>query len=71
MPGGHITNQDLGFYIANQDVGLHATQVTSGFVTGSIGIRQWGLAQFGTTGILGFTPTIFANVRRLNLLKVV
>lgn len=50
---------DLGIYVDSDDVGIHLYLETGvdRVVTGPVGILQWGAAQFGTTGILGYTPT--------------
>lgn len=58
---------DLGNYIKINDVGLHIKQIKGGLVIGPIGILQWGLAQFGTIGILGYTPTTISNSQQLNI----
>jgi len=68
--GNSIAIEDVGKYVDSKDVGLHATQVLSAVIVGPIGILRWGLAMFGTTGILGFAPTLTANSRRLNVREI-
>lgn len=70
MTGERIAIDDVGKYVDDQDVGIYATQINSVTITGPIGILQWGLAQFGSTGILGYAPTITANAIRLNVMNV-
>jgi len=65
-----ITIADLGNYVNSKDVGLYAVQIKGGSVIGPVGILRWGLAQFGTTGILGYSPTVTPNVQRLNVRRV-
>jgi hypothetical protein len=68
--GTYITQTDFGNYIDNADVGYYAVQITGSIIIGQIGILRWGLAQFGSTGILGYTPTTTMNATRLSIMKV-
>jgi hypothetical protein len=65
-----IAIADIGNYIESDDVGLHVFLITGGSVTGPVGKLRWGLAQFGTTGILGYAPTITPTMQRWNILQV-
>ena len=60
--GYHIaTSAVTGNYVNEKDVGYHTRHIREGVVIGEIGILRWGLTQFGSVGILGYTPTEFAN----------
>ena len=65
-----IKNQDVGIYISSEDVGIHAKMKTGGSTTSAIGKLRWGLAQFGTVGILGIPPVVSAAHQTINIRQV-
>ena len=64
-----VAQNDLGLYVLATDVGIYVVQMTGGEITGGIGKLRWGLPQFGTIGILGYTPILISNVQRMNVRK--
>lgn len=66
-----VVRDDIGNYVKDDDIGFYAVPafVEGGSIIGPVGILQWGKAQFGTTGILGYTPITIAVVQRLNVIK--
>jgi hypothetical protein len=68
--GNYIEAIDVGNYVDNENVGIYVLQIKSGTIVGPVGILRWGLAQFGTTGILGYgPPTSTPNSQRLNVIR--
>jgi len=68
--GNYISITDTGNYVDITDTGIYAVQVKGGLIIMPVGILRWGLAQFGTTGILGYGPIITTNVQNWNVMRI-
>ena len=58
-----IYQDDLGNYVESQDVGLYVYQNASATMISIEEWLQWGLAQFGSTGILGEAETFATSIQ--------